>query len=336
VHRILLGDEPAFQFQHPTLAGPGNFGGWFEEKVFGKADGLPPIVDPRGPKIEPYSGPEITLDKKKYVTLSLEKRIDLTHDVRLFRFALPSKNHIVGLPVGQHIFIRAEVDGKKVMRAYTPYEAGVGFLDFVIKVYFAKTHPRFPEGGKMTQHMEAMKIGDTLDFKGPLGEYIFNTGPLRTIKEKPENMHTFTDTTKSNFVPFDALGFIAGGSGITPVLQTARALLADTSASVTIKILFANRSESDILCKEMLDSIDALPNVEVWYTVDTLDADTRTTPGEWKYSKGFIDEAMVRDHLPTPGPNTYIFCCGPPPMINFACKPNLEKVGHAASRVHCF
>ena len=51
------------------------------------------------------------------------------------------------------------------MRAYTPYEAGVGFLDFVIKVYFAKTHPRFPEGGKMTQHMEAMKIGDTLDFK---------------------------------------------------------------------------------------------------------------------------------------------------------------------------
>jgi len=28
--------KPALQFQHPTLAGPGNFGGWFEEKVMGK------------------------------------------------------------------------------------------------------------------------------------------------------------------------------------------------------------------------------------------------------------------------------------------------------------
>ena len=25
--------KPAIKFQHPTLAGPGNFGGWFEEKV---------------------------------------------------------------------------------------------------------------------------------------------------------------------------------------------------------------------------------------------------------------------------------------------------------------
>ena len=24
---------PALRFQHPTLAGPGNFGGWFEEKA---------------------------------------------------------------------------------------------------------------------------------------------------------------------------------------------------------------------------------------------------------------------------------------------------------------
>jgi hypothetical protein len=31
-----------------------------------------------------------------------------------------------------------------------------------------------------------------------------------------------------------------------------------------------------------------------------------------------------------------IFMCGPPPMINFACKPNLEKAGHVAANVHCF
>ena len=33
---------PALKFQHPTLAGPGNFGGWFEEQVLGPKDALKP------------------------------------------------------------------------------------------------------------------------------------------------------------------------------------------------------------------------------------------------------------------------------------------------------
>ena len=80
---------------------------------------------------------------------------------------------------------------------------------------------------------------------------------------------------------------------------------------------------------DTLKAIAELPNVDVWYTLDQ-------PPDNWSYSSGFIDEAMVRNHLPAPGPKTYIFCCGPPPMIDFACKPNLEKVGHAASNVRCF
>merc|ERR1711871_201715 len=168
-----------------------------------------------------------------------------------------------------------------------------------------------------------MGVGDTIEVKGPLGEYIFNTGPLRTLKEKPDGMQLFTFTPTDEFVAFNEIGFIAGGSGITPVLQTARALIEDKSATVKIKILYANRTESDILCRDTLDEIAALDNVSVWYTLDQ-------PPDGWKYSSGFIDEAMVRDHLPAPGDSTYIFCCGPPPMINFACKPNLEKVGHAA------
>ena len=334
VHRVLNGGAPAFEFQHPTLAGPGNFGGWFEEKSLGKAETLPPTtvakVAPLAPPKPVYSGPPRTLDKTKYVTLPLEKRIELSADTRLFRFSLPSKEHCLGLPVGQHLFISAVINGKKTMRAYTPLGHGMGYVDFVIKVYFANVHPRFPEGGKMTQHMDQMKVGDTIQVKGPLGEYIFNTGPLTTVIEQPvKGLHSFTFTPSGAVTPFDNIGFIAGGSGITPVLQTARALLEDTNNTVKIWILYANRSESDILCHDTLKEIDELGNVKVWYTLDQ-------PPEGWSYSSGFIDEAMVRDHLPPPGDNTYIFCCGPPPMINFACKPNLEKVGHLASKVHCF
>lgn len=46
----------------------------------------------------------------------------------------------------------------------------------------------------------------------------------------------------------------------------------------------------------------------------------------WKYSSGFISAEMISEHLPPPGATTQILMCGPPPMIKFACLPNLEKL----------
>jgi hypothetical protein len=46
------------------------------------------------------------------------------------------------------------------VRAYTPVsgDRDLGVLDFLIKVYWAGSHPMYPEGGKMTQHLAAMKV----------------------------------------------------------------------------------------------------------------------------------------------------------------------------------
>jgi hypothetical protein len=41
----------------------------------------------------------------------LPSQIILSHDTRLFRFALPSKDHVLGLPVGGHFFVNATIDG---------------------------------------------------------------------------------------------------------------------------------------------------------------------------------------------------------------------------------
>lgn len=49
----------------------------------------------------------------------------------------------------------------------------------------------------------------------------------------------------------------------------------------------------------------------------------------WKYSTGFINEAMIKEHLFPPNSNTLIVMCGPPPMINFACTPALNKLGYS-------
>lgn len=78
---------------------------------------------------------------------------------------------ILGLPIGQHIHLSAKINDEIVIRAYTPVSSDDdhGFVDLVVKVYFKNSHPRFPDGGKMSQYLNDMKIGDKIDVRGPSG-----------------------------------------------------------------------------------------------------------------------------------------------------------------------
>merc|ERR1711904_623045 len=73
------------------------------------------------------------------------------------------------------IFLKGKWEDKVVMRPYSPMtdDDTLGHVDFIIKVYFKNVHPRFPEGGKMSQHLDSLKIGDTIEAKGPLGEFVY-------------------------------------------------------------------------------------------------------------------------------------------------------------------
>mmetsp|Transcript_23033 Transcript_23033/g.63048 ORF Transcript_23033/g.63048 Transcript_23033/m.63048 type:complete len:143 (-) Transcript_23033:335-763(-) len=61
---------------------------------------------------------------------------------------------------------------------------------------------------------------------------------------------------------------------------------------------------------------------QVWYTLDR-------PPEGWAYSTGFITDVMISEHLPPPADDTLILMCGPPPMIEYACKANLNKLGYS-------
>merc|ERR1739838_458067 len=52
--------------------------------------------------------------------LQLVDREDISPDTRRFRFALPSAEHCLGLPVGQHVYLSAKINGELVIRPYTP------------------------------------------------------------------------------------------------------------------------------------------------------------------------------------------------------------------------
>ncbi|NWZ01987.1 NB5R3 reductase, partial [Loxia curvirostra] len=266
--------------------------------------------------------PAITLkDPDVKYALRLIDKEEVSHDTRRFRFALPSMEHVLGLPLGQHIYLSARIDGALVVRPYTPVSSDddKGFVDLVVKVYFRGVHPKFPDGGKMSQYLDSLKIGDTIDFRGPSGLLVYKgKGKAGKFAIRPEKKaEPVTKTVKY-------VGMIAGGTGITPMLQIIRAIIKDKDDPTICQLLFANQTEKDILLRSELDEIHAQnpTRFKCWYTLDTV-------PENWDYSQGFVNQEMIRDHLPPPQNDVLILMCGPPPMIQYACIPNLDKLGYA-------
>ncbi|XP_036433496.1 NADH-cytochrome b5 reductase 3 [Colossoma macropomum] len=270
--------------------------------------------------------PAITLEDPnvKYPLRLVDKEI-ISHDTRKFRFALRSPDHVLGLPVGQHIYLSAKIDGSLVVRPYTPVSSDddKGFVDLVVKIYYKNTHPKFPEGGKMSQYLDSLRIGDTIDFRGPSGLLVYQGKGEFAIRPDKKSPAVIKNAKR--------VGMIAGGTGITPMLQIIRAIMKDPKDQTVCYLLFANQSEKDILLRPELEEIQANhpDRFNLWYTLDKV-------PQDWEFSQGFISEEMVRNRLPPPGDDTLILMCGPPPMIQFACNPNLDKVGHSPSRRFTF
>ena len=120
------------------------------------------------------------LDPVVFTHLALVKKESVSHDTRRFTFALPTgPGGLLGLPVGQHITLKYteildDVTTRDHQRSYTPITGDdtPGTVTFVIKVYKRGVHPKFPEGGKMSQHLDSLKIGDTMLMRGPKGEWV--------------------------------------------------------------------------------------------------------------------------------------------------------------------
>ena len=107
---------------------------------------------------------------------------------------------------------------------------------------------------------------------------------------------------------------IAGGTGITPMLQIIRRIFdhpkpGDEKTKITL--IFANQTKDDILLKDDLDAYaKKFPDrFKVVYALDT-------SPKDWQGLTGYVTEEAVQKHLPKPDEkDSVIFVCGPDPML---------------------
>lgn len=154
--------------------------------------------------------------------------------------------------------------------------------------------------GPMSEHLHSMNVDQRLEFKGPLPKYPW---------EANKHQH---------------ICLIAGGTGITPMYQLIRAICEDDRDTTEISLIYANRSEGDILLREELERFARQypKNFKLWYMLDTA-------PEDWPYGTGYVDRRVLSERLPGPSEDTKIMLCGPPGMIN-ACKKTLAGMGFKA------
>ena len=186
-----------------------------------------------------------------------------------------------------------------MIRSYTPISSDkdVGYVDLLIKVY---------PGGKMSSHVDSLSPGEMLPIRGPKGRFVYENGSV------------------------DSFGMIAGGTGITPMLQIITAVLEDPHDATKLSLIFANVSVDDILLKDDLDELAARhpDQFSVNYVLNN-------PPDGWDGGVGFVSADMIQAWIPDPDTNTKLLLCGPPPMIK-AMKSIGTDLGFAKSQLFSF
>ena len=124
----------------------------------------------------------------KFTSLRLRSQRRIGTFSRIFTFDLPSVRHVAGMRVGQYVSIRATVNGAEVVRYYSPISRTTdhGQIQLLVKC---------EDAGHMSVFLAALRPGDHIEFSGPLG-------------------NADLDPHK-----FSKMGLIAGGAGVSAVLQ---------------------------------------------------------------------------------------------------------------------
>ncbi|MBR4578373.1 MAG: iron-sulfur cluster-binding domain-containing protein [Oscillospiraceae bacterium] len=187
---------------------------------------------------------------------------------------------------GQYLSLKLKLGDSVLSRPYSissaPKDALAGRYELTVRAN--------PGGFAADRLLEDAKVGDIFFASAPQGNFYYEE--LRD----PKNILA-----------------LAGGSGITPFLSMARAIV-DGTEDFNLTILFGSRTEEQILFKGELAELTRNDKIHVIHVLSDEDK-----PG---FEHGFLTAELVKKYAPE---DYSLFICGPEAMYRFL-DAELEKL----------
>ncbi|NNE26986.1 MAG: ferredoxin--NADP reductase [Saprospiraceae bacterium] len=249
-------------------------------------------------------------------TLKVKEKIQETADSCSFLFDIPEElaSEYKYKP-GQYLTLKVTVNGEELRRAYSIFTAP-------FQNAYGCTVKRV-EGGRVSNHLlDTVQVGEELEVMGPQGKFIVT----------PDH-----DASRDHY-------FIAGGSGITPVMSMMLTILEEEPMS-HVYLLYANRNEDCVIFKEQLkEMVSKYENQFSWLNILSR-PNTEKSKGlgglfgkkkiAWEGMIGRIDASKLQiflDDHPSKTNNDVFYLCGPGGLIETS-QQFLENRGVAKDKI---
>jgi len=227
----------------------------------------------------------------------------LTDEAVAVSFAVPPElRPVFASRPGQHVTVRVELAGVDVRRTYSLCgEPGADEITVGVKA--------IQDGAFSTWATQRLAAGDVLEVAPPGGSFGLDVDPARTRH----------------------VAGIVAGSGITPLLGIARAVLAAEPGS-RVTLLFGNRSARDVMfAEDLFDLRDRYgARFRLLNVLSREEQESELLSGRLDHDRllgiagALVDVTDVDDW----------FLCGPLEMVTTARDTLIEELGVAAVAVH--
>ena len=227
--------------------------------------------------------------------LKVAEVVPETDEASSIRFEIPyDLKEAFRFKAGQHLTLRAEINGEEVRRNYSLCTAPSD-NDVMVTV-------KRIAGGVFSNWVgDSLKAGDSVDVMTPHGSFTTYFDPA----------------TRRHYVG------IAGGSGITPVMSLIRTALGEEPNS-RFTLFYGNRDSSSIIFLEALAALknEYMGRLEIFHFLAEEEGDIELFNG--MLDKARCDEA-IDSLVGTPADVDAWFICGPGPMMDAAEAALLDR-----------
>lgn len=227
---------------------------------------------------EAATASEPVFDPNQFKPFEFISSYDESHNSKVLRFALPAGDDRCNFPCASCVVVKfTDADGKAVIRPYTPISRvdQTGYFELLVKKY---------KGAKMGTYLHNLKKGDTLEVKGPIVKIPVKSNQYRHI------------------------GMICGGTGIAPMYQVARTILATPKNQTEVSMIYANSRKEDVLLGNELNNLMMdHPLFSPYFVLSK-------PPSNWMGGIGHVNQEMIKSFMPGPERvgDSVVMVCGPP------------------------